>query len=134
MSDKLLRESAKLYYFPIVLGRGRSAFATCAKIFFSSGIIPTLCDTSFSLAAALFPFCKSVTLSKTDNPRLICEQLSVLASYEPYVLPILIPTNDKYRDAVMSECDFLERIFIIAGGQDILECKAVQDMFKIGSK
>lgn len=134
MSDRLLRENARIYYLPFVLGRGSDALGVCARIFFRSGVVPFICDTRPSLAAALCPFCKSITLSSTDSPRLLAEQLTDIARQDPYTLPILVPIDKKYRGAVRSQHSTLERSFVISDADSLFASSPFADMLKMISR
>lgn len=119
MSNRDVRESARQYFVPYILGNTALAHRLSARIFFRYGILPIVCDESYSLLGALDPTCRYITLSPSGEPSLIADQLIALCEQQPYTLPMIIPTNERYAEIVKAERERFEHKFVLADSKTL---------------
>ena len=112
MDKKELREDAKTYFVPIILGSNSKAHALSSKIFRKYKISPVVADTKRSFWSFTDPFSSFLPLA-SKNSELVLEQLSAFVCGESYILPILIPCSDEYEALIENIKPQLERVFII---------------------
>ena len=112
MKNKSVRDEAKLYFIPFLLGDSRRSRALSARIFRKFGVSCLILDKKRSLLD-LFDLSSCFYKLFSDDSALLCEQLIPLATAEPYTLPLLIPTDERYELAVSEQRELLEKYFII---------------------
>ena len=118
MSNRELREDARAYFVPIILGSNSSAHKLSSKIFRKFGIHPIIADTKRSLPGIFDPFCYFVRLVPT-NDIIIAEQLTDLACQMTQTQSILIPCSKEYNSFVDAHLVELEQIFIISQPENV---------------
>jgi hypothetical protein len=117
MNKKELREDAKTYFVPIILGSNRKAHALSAKIARKYRISATVADTKRSFWRFLDPFSAFLVLA-SDAHSIISEQISTYALGVDYTLPILIPCSDEYEAYVSAQRTELEKVFVICSAKN----------------
>ena len=118
MDKKELREDAKTYFVPIILGSNSKAHALSSKIFCKYKITPVVADTKRSFWSFIDPFSSFLELS-SSNSELVLEQLTAFVSDDNYILPILIPCSDKYLPFIDDLKIQIERVFVICSANDV---------------
>ena len=113
MSDKALKNEARNYFVPYLLGNCKRSHGLSLRIYKKFGIISVVCDSRRSFWDILDPTSMTAVLAPTDSARLIAEQLLSLTDETFGTLPLLIPMSDEYADAVLRERETLEKRFII---------------------
>ena len=127
MDKKELREDARSYFLPIILGSNARSHSLSLKIFAKYQIAPIIADTKKSIWRFLDPFCSFLPLASSD-PELTAEQLTAFAQSDSYTLPILIPCSEDYEKFILSSCDTLEKIFVIRSCDDVLSSSPLSDI------
>ncbi len=130
MSDRTLRDEARLYFVPYILGNSRAAHRLAAKIHRKFGIISVICDDRRSVLDLLDLTSRTVVLSATDSSRLLAEQLISLAQQNCCTLPLLIPTDGKYASTIQAEREMLERTFVFADADRLFESSPLMKIAK----
>lgn len=130
MSDKTLRDEAKLYFVPYILGNNSAAHKLASRILRKFGIVSLICDDHRSALDLIDMSSRTVVLTHTDSSRLIAEQLISLAAQSSYTLPLIIPTDDRYAKAIESERELLERTFIITDADRIFKSSPLTNTLK----
>lgn len=114
MEQKSIKQQAKSYFLPLILGNSKNSRKLASKVFRQCGITSFLLDFKRS-PINIFGFSYYfVELTATKNDRLLCEQLIDLARQNPSALPILVPASVDYQRAIEENRDLLERYFIIS--------------------
>ena len=111
MNKRKLREEARLYFLPVLLGSNRHSHALAMSIFNRYGICSYILDRKRSFWD-LFDLSARFSMIYGSEQELLCDQLITLASSEAYTLPILIPTNSEYVRAVAEQRSRLETVFV----------------------
>lgn len=114
MKDEELREEARLYFIPFILGNTPSARKLSRRIYFKYRIICLILDTKGSLLQLLDPTNRFLKLSKAHSSSLTAMQLTALAEQSAYTLPLLIPCSEKYEKLVEENRELLEKSFVIS--------------------
>lgn len=130
MSDKTLRDEAKLYFVPYILGNNSAAHKLASRILRKFGIVSLICDDHRSALDLIDMSSRTVVLTPTDSPRLIAEQLISLAAQSSYTLPLIIPADDRYAKAVESEREMLEHTFIITDADRLFKSSPLTNTLK----
>lgn len=130
MSGRTLREEARLYFVPYILGNNSAAHKLASRILRKFGIVSLICDDRRSALDLIDMSSRTVVLTPTDSPRLIAEQLIALAAQSSYTLPLIITTDDRYTKAVKSEQELLERTFIITDADSLFESSPLTNTLK----
>jgi len=120
MSNRDLRDDARAYFVPIILGSNARAHKLSAKIFHRYGICPFVVDKKRSLWRFFDLYSYFVRLTPSNDSLIILEQLLALSQQEPYTQAILIPCSDTYSDLVDRELCALEQIFIVSKPENVL--------------
>lgn len=128
MVDRTLKEEARLYFVPYILGNTRAAHKLAYRIYRKFGIISVICDRRRSLCDLFDPTSRPVVLSSTDSPRLIAEQLVELTRQTQYTLPLIIPVCEEYERMAQSERATLEHSFVICDAQTLFERSPLADI------
>ena len=118
MKRKQIREEARLYFVPFLLGDTMTAHKLSFKIFKRYGIVSLILDTKKTVAD-LWDFSsrfKAISQSKSQEIAVMH-----LAAQTQYTLPLLIPCSDKYTDLVKKHSSELESEFIILNADISLE-------------
>ena len=119
MDKKELREDAKTYFVPVILGSNKQSHTLSAKIFRKYGIRAVITDTRKSLWHLLDPFSSFLPLASSSS--ILClEQLTAFALSDAYTLPILIPCSDEFENFAEQMKSELEKIFVICSAKDVL--------------
>ena len=114
MDRSLLREEARLYFVPIMLGDNRESHRISRKIFRKYGISSFILDSKRTFAD-LFDFsCRFVKLSSENAFPLLFTQLVDITSEMPSTLMILIPCSSEYESFTELYRDELEAFFVIS--------------------
>ncbi len=130
MSDRTLRDEARLYFVPYILGNNSAAHRLASRIFRRFGIVSLICDDHRSALDLIDMSSRTIVLTSTDSPRLIAEQLLSLAAQSSYTLPLIIPTDDRYASVAKSERELLERTFILADADSLFESSPLANILK----
>ena len=130
MANKTFEDEARLYFVPYILGNSRASHRLSARIYRRFGIVSVICDDRRSLLDLLDISSRSVLLTHTDSPRLVCEQLIWLATQNDYTLPILIPTDTRYIKMLDTERDHLEACFVISSKEKVLTSSPLSSLIK----
>ncbi len=116
---KLLKEDARLYFCPFILGNGMAAHALSAKIFFKCGISSLILSEHFSVCDIIDPFGMRIPLVPSNDSELLCEELIPFATKNAHTLPLLFPCDEKYAALVEKERERLEGYFIICKTSEV---------------
>ena len=127
MDKKELREDAKTYFVPIILGSNRQSHALSSKIFRKYKIRAVISDTRKSLWHLFDPFSTFLPLA-SSNSMLCLEQLTSFALSEDYTLPILIPCSDEFNMFAEKLKGELEKVFVICSSKDVLSSSPMSVM------
>ena len=119
MSNKELREDAKGYFVPVILGSNSHAHKLSAKIFYKFGIQPLVVDKKRSFSRFFDPYCYFVKLVPSDDDIIISEQLGDIVRQMPQTQAILIPCSEKYKRFVNEHLLNLEQVFIISQPENV---------------
>ena len=119
MSDKTLKNEARNYYVPYLLGNSKKAHGLSLRIYKKFGIISVICDSRRSFWDILDPTSMTALLAPTDSSRLISEQLLSLTDETFGSLPLLIPMSEEYARSISCERETLERRFIICDADEL---------------
>ncbi len=113
MSDNTLKNEARNYFVPYLLGNSKKAHGLSLRIYKKFGIVSVICDSRRSFWDILDPTSMTAVLVSTDSSRLVAEQLISLTDETYGALPLLIPISNEYANAISCERETLERRFII---------------------
>jgi hypothetical protein len=119
MSDRVMRDNARLYFLPFIIGNGKQAHRLSRKIFHKYGIVSLICGERRTLSDLLDYSCRFLRLCPSDSPRLLCEQLIALSEQSPYTLPIAIPANTRYETMINEARELLEQKFVISSEKEL---------------
>lgn len=128
MGTKDVRESARQYFVPYILGNTALAHRLSAKIFLRYGIVSLICDQHPSFLGALDPSCRYVPLSPSCEPSLIADQLLSLCDQQPYTLPMIIPTTKQYAEIIEAERERFEHKFVLADSKTLFSSSPLADI------
>ena len=114
MDKSLIREEARMYFVPILLGDNQESHRISRKIFKKYGISSFVLDNK-RIFADLWDFsCRFVKLSSSDGFPIIFTQLVDITREIPSALPILIPCSSKYESFTKLYRNELEAFFVIS--------------------
>lgn len=114
MNRSLIREEARMYFIPILLGDNQDSHRISRKIFKKYGISSFILDRKRTLAD-LFDFsCRFVKLSSSDGFPILFTQLVDITREIPSSLPILIPCSSEYESFTELYQNELEAFFVIS--------------------
>ncbi|MBE6592562.1 MAG: hypothetical protein E7642_01045 [Ruminococcaceae bacterium] len=130
MGERTLKDEARLYYVPYILGNTPEAHRLSRSIYHKFGIISVICDSRRSFFDVFDLTSRTVTLSSTDSSRLIAEQLVSLAAQTRYTLPLIIPASDELRKVVSDERGTLERSFVICEADTLFNSSPLADILR----
>lgn len=120
MEQKSIKQQAKNYFLPFILGNCNDSRRLASRVFRQCGITSFVLDFKRS-PINIFGFSYYfVELTATKSDRLLCEQLIDLAHQNPSVLPILVPASASYQRTIEENRELLERYFIISEPQRLL--------------
>lgn len=113
MNKRRIKEEARLYFIPFILGDNAKAHKLSLKIFRKYGIVSLILDSKRG-AANLWDFSSRFTrLTPSISDALTVTQLLDLARQTKYTLPLLIPCSDEYETLVKENSAELESEFVI---------------------
>ena len=121
MKRKQIREEARLYFVPFLLGDTMTAHKLSFKIFKRYGIVSLILDTKKTVVDLWDFSSRFKTISQNKNQEITVMQLKDLAAQTQYTLPLLIPCSDEYADLVKKHSSELESEFIILNADISLE-------------
>ena len=130
MSIRSVGDEARLYFVPYILGNSRHSHKISAKIYKRFGIVSLICDERRSLLDVFDISSRSIELTETDSPRLVCEELMWLATQNDYILPILIPACTRYKEMLECERERLESCFVISSEEEIFTSSPLASLIK----
>lgn len=130
MKNRFVREDAKHYFLPFILGNDARSHLLSLKIFHKYGIISFVCKKKRGLADFLDYSSSFVRLCDTESSRLIAEQLVSLAEQSPTSLPLLIADCEEFDLAVEEQRKILEKRFIILSGKDLFTDSPLTDIYR----
>ena len=120
MKDAEIREEARQYFIPIILGNVPSSRKLARRIYRKYGIISLILDEKGSPLQLLDPTNRFFKLTAVKNSAFTALQLADLAEQTPYTLLLLIPCSDKYMRVVEENRELLEKSFIITNEDQVL--------------
>ncbi len=118
-SIKSLKNDARLYFCPFILGNGTAAHALSARIFFKCGISSFILSEHFTVYDVIDPSSMRIPLVRSNDPDLLCEELISLAAREPHTLPLLISCDARFASLTEQRRERLEEYFIICEPADV---------------
>ena len=121
MKKKQIREEARLYFVPFLLGDTITAHKLSFKIFKKYGIVSLILDTKKNVVDLWDFSSRFKTISQNNNQEITVMQLKDLAAQTQYTLPLLIPCSDEYKKLVNKNASELESEFIILNADIPLE-------------
>lgn len=119
MNSKSIREDARLYFLPVILGNGKIARHVASRLYRRYGTVPYIVADKRSLCDMIGLHGRSVILPSEEHPHLFADALIDLCRQNPYTLPILIPTEPRYADAAESLRERLEPYFVFSDPEHI---------------
>lgn len=120
MDKKELREDAKSYFVPFLLGNNAISHRLSRQIYKRYKINCFILDIK-GTPADIFDFSsKTIKLTQTKSASLFAKELIYLANQSRYTLPLLIVCSDKYEMFIENERDWLEQFFVISTSKDAL--------------
>ena len=120
MDPKSIREDAKLYFLPVILGGGSSARRIASRIYRKYGSVSYILSDKSSPADVFSLTYRHISLPKGAHSELVAEVLISLCGQNPNTLPILIPTSAEYADLCEDMRDLLEAYFVFSDPVSIL--------------
>lgn len=133
MIDRALREQARVYFLPYILGNCKTAHRISRKIYRTYGIAPYICAQKRTLSDWLDLSCRFLPISPTNSSRLFAEQLTALVQNERFVLPMLIAVDAKYAAFVSEQRELLESYFVITDEQGFFDDAVISRAIKQGA-
>lgn len=120
MDSQSIREDARLYFLPVILGNGREAHSLASRIYRRYRTVSYMLADKRSLRDSLSLCCRFIPLHGDPRPEIVCGALIALCEQNPYRLPILIPTEPRYSRAVEKFREHLEPYFVFSDPESIL--------------
>lgn len=120
MDKKALREDARSYFVPFILGNNAASHKLSRQIYKKYKIICFILDDKRTFSDIFDFSSKIIKLTEPKNTSLSAEELIYLANQSSYTLPILIVCSNKYESLIEKEKAKLEQFFIISEKQDAL--------------
>lgn len=113
MKRKQIREEAKLYFIPFLLGDNSTSHILSLKIFKKYHIKSLILDKTRRLSDIFDLSSKFTQIADTKHHAITVMQLKDLAAQTQYTLPLLIPCTSEYEELVSEYRAELESEFII---------------------
>ncbi len=120
MDKTEIREEARVYFIPFLLGNNSAAHRLARKIHRKYKITCYILDTKISFADIISTSSKFIKLTDTKSNAVRVEELLYLAKQTPYTLPILVPCTTDYEDFIDTMHEALESSFVISSMKDVL--------------
>lgn len=120
MKDSEIREEARQYFIPIILGNAPSSRRLARRIYRKHGIISLILDEKGSILQLLDPTNRFFKLTEAQNSFFTALQLVDFATQAPYTLSLLIPCTDKYKRIIKENRKLLEKHFVISSEETVL--------------
>lgn len=121
MISDIAREALSTCVAPVLLGDGLRARALATKVFFKYGIQSVICDERPSAWRYLLRFGGFYKIIKSEEYRLICEELLRIADASAGGLLILAPCSAE-AEKMLASCEReLEQRFVIATADTLLD-------------
>lgn len=120
MSNVSLKEEARLYFLPIILGNGKEAHRISGLLWRRYGLVSYILAPRRSARDLLDVSSRFVPLV-SEHEDLLCMQLTHTATINPYRLPLLISTDQQYTELVEKNRKRLEPLFVICSPESLLE-------------
>lgn len=114
MNKAQIREEARFYFIPILLGCNPVSRRLSKKIFRKYGIVSYVLGEKRSLPDFFNISGKFLSLPPSEADEITISRLKDLVSDAQYTLPILIPCDDNYRRFTQRCRDSLEPIFVLS--------------------
>lgn len=119
MNNKEVREYARAYFLPFVLGSNKRSHKLCARIQRKYGIEPMMLDEKRSFYDFVCLSSHFVPLCDTQEHEIISDELISIAKRYESTLPILISCSPKYSEMIASQADKLEAVFVICDADKV---------------
>lgn len=119
MNSKSIREDARLYFLPVILGNGKTAHHIAHSLYKRYGTVSYIVADKRSPRDLLGLYARSVILPSEEHPHLFADALIDLCRQNPYTLPILIPAEPRYADAADGLRKRLEPYFVFSDPEHI---------------
>lgn len=120
MNNIGLREEARQYFLPILLGNGREAHRLSMTLFRRFGIVSYVVSPKRSVRDLWDISSRYLPLIPSAD-ELVCGQLIHIATQSPYTLPLLIPMTPEYSALADKHRGTLESYFVICDAATIFE-------------
>ena len=133
MIDRALREQARVYFLPYILGNCQNARRISRKIYRTYGIASYICTEKRRLLDCLELSCRFLPISPTSSSRLLAEQLIDTVKSERYVLPMLIAADTKGEQLIKEQRELLEAYFVITDEQEFFDDAVISRAIKQGA-
>ena len=114
MNKVRIREEARFYFVPFLLGDNQASHRLSKKIYKKYGIVSFILDKKRTAADIWDLSSRFLKLINTENQELITLQLIDLAEQSPYTLPLLIPCSEEHELLVKKDRELLETRFVIS--------------------
>ena len=121
MNKTDLKEDAKYYFVPFLLGNNSASHKLSRKIYRKYKIICFIVDKKQTLLDFFDFSSRFINIKKTESSELLATQLIYLAEQNEYTLPILIPCSQEYDILLENYRERLESVFIITSKEKILK-------------
>lgn len=121
MKKAFIREEARCYFIPFLLGDNSTSHHLSKRIFRKYGIISLILDTKGSFADIWDFSCKFIKLSPSDNQSLTLLQLIDISREFPTAMPILIPCSKEYETFTQLFEKELESVFALSSKELLFE-------------
>lgn len=119
--DKIrLREEARLYFVPFLLGNNSASHKLAKKIYRKYKIVCFILDNKKRVTDILDFSSRSLILPYTKKDSLTVTQLIYFAEQTEYTLPLLIPCTEEYSKLVEKNREILESSFVLSNESLIL--------------
>lgn len=114
MNKSFIKEEARLYFIPFLLGDNQASHRLSRKIFKKYGISSFILDDKRTFADIWDFSCRFIKLSSSQDFPLTLLQLVDIAREFPFSLPILIPCSDEYESFAKLYKTELESVFVLS--------------------
>ena len=114
MNNAFIREEARCYFVPFLLGDNKKAHRLSRKILRKFGIRSFILDDKRTFTDIWDFSSKFIKLSPFESDSLTLLQLFDKASELPYTMPILIPCSDEYAKFTNVHKKELESVFVLS--------------------
>lgn len=114
MNNAQLRDEARFYFVPVLLGSNAASRKLSRRIFRKYGIVSYLLDEKRSLPDLLNISGKFLKLPPNEADEITVKRLKSIAESAQYTLPILIPCDEKYRLFTQRCKSALEPFFVLS--------------------